>query len=205
MKKWVMALGLLMQAAVVASAQPYGPPPGGPPPDGGMYGEGRFQPERDGLMFGAALGFGAVRFGDGSEASEAYGGGGGSFYIGGFLNRNLAIMFDVEASAFSVGRRTDDAVFTSTISTAAVKAYLTENLWLKGGIGWAQLFYQDAFSESQSDPGFGLMAGGGIDVMARRKWALSVELNGAVGSYDVGARDRASVSNGSLLVGLHFY
>ena len=196
---------------------PQGPPPqqgyqgmyGNPDPntggsnDSGYYGEDRFRPERDGLMLGFSLGFGAVKFGDGNDEDNSYGGGGGSFYIGWFLNRKVAIMFDVEASAFSVGYR--DAVFTSAVSTAAAKAYLTDSLWVKGGIGWAQLFYEDEFSQGQSDPGFGLMAGAGIDLMSRRKWALGLEINAAVGSYDVGARDNATVSNGSLMVGFHFY
>ena len=183
--------------------QPYYQQP--PPPDS-YYGHPEtYKPARDGLTVGFSLGLGAVSFSDGGSRSDGYGGVAGGFFIGAYLSPQIALMFDGEATSFRVGDYQDDAFFTQAIGTVAVKVHLGDKVWVKGGLGFAQLSYEDNFGSAESEPGGAVMVGAGIELWQRRKMSVDLSFNGAVGSYDTGNRDRATVTNGALLVGFNWF
>jgi len=177
-----------------------------PPPPDSYYGHPEtYRPVRDGLTVGFSLGLGVVSFSDGRDRSEGYGGVSGAFYIGAYLSPNLALMFDGEATSFRVGDYNDNAFFTQAIGTFAVKAHLAEKFWIKGGLGFAQLSFENDYGRAESEPGGAVMVGAGIELWQRRKMSIDLQVNAAVGSYDTGNPDRATVSNGAVMVGFNWF
>jgi hypothetical protein len=191
-----------MMWAGVAAAQPGSPPPPPPPPPGGggyyaaqppTYYPG--PPERSGFLIGFSLGGGEMIATD-CEGCDSLAGLGFDFSIGGFINPRLAIMYD----AFAVLHPEDDVVLTNGTNTAAVQYWVTPQLWIKGGIGFSQIRLSDGGGEIAAEYGVGATAGVGFEVISSRTFALDIAGRVSHGTFDGGG-----VSNGAVLVGVHWY
>jgi hypothetical protein len=186
-----IALSTLLAGASSAQAQ-YGYPPPPPPPQRGMY--------RGGLTLGGSAGVGAIS----SQNCGPYCGGAGMIegHIGGMLNPRLALMGD-----FWLGVHPwDDGYGTGTtyhgIYTFAVQFWATPILWIKGGVGFANLvFGYDGSAGVSDESGPASMAAIGVEVLQSYNFALDLQFRVGRGFYSEGP----DVSNAAFLVGVNWY
>jgi hypothetical protein len=132
-KRLAVAIGVALLTAfgsLSAAQAQYAPRPYyAPPPPSGFY--------RSGLTFGGSLGVGAIS----SNGCGDYCGAAGMIegHIGGMINPRLALMGDIWGTA----HHWDDGYGTGTtyqgIYTLAAQYWVTDILWVKGGVGFAQL------------------------------------------------------------------
>jgi|tagenome__1003787_1003787.scaffolds.fasta_scaffold19969811_1 hypothetical protein len=195
-KRLAMAVGIgaivLLGSLSAAQAQ-YGapPPPYYPPgPPRGMY--------RSGLVVGFGLGLGAIST---SQDCGPCGGaaGGFEFHVGGMLNPRLALMFD----GWGLGRTLDGGgTLTNGMAAVALQYWVNEIIWLKGGVGFAEIriSYDDYYYRDDSLSGLGIMGAAGFEIMQSYNFALDLQLRLAHMSYDFGG-----ANNFALMVGLNWY
>ena len=201
----------------LAQAQPGGPPPPPPPSGagGGYYGPPPAQ--ESGAFFnrrGLAIGFG---FGVGGMSAESGpiecvgcdyepAAVGVDFHIGAMINPRFALLFEVWGTGQAVdadGR----TVLVQTMAMAALQYWLTPQLWLKGGLGAAQLSYSfdDGYGETDSaeiDSGGAIMGAVGYEIMSGRKFAIDLQLRVGSGTYE-GISDQ--INAGTLSVGFNWF
>jgi hypothetical protein len=155
-----------------------------------MAAEANLEPERrrEGLAIGFGLGP-SMQVGFGIDEAS---GTGGSFNlrIGTSASDRLAWFVDFFiAGAPREGDTGENKINQSANLTAGAQVFLLEALWLRAGLGLGQL---ELRSESAGGPekthhaGLGAIAGGGIDLMRRGRFALSGDLTFVSGLYKDG-------------------
>jgi hypothetical protein len=83
-----------------------------------------------------------------------------SGHIGGFVGPRLALMFEAQANVQQISMGTfveDDEFLTQSAAMVAAQYWLTPQLWVKGGIGVANLQVNTTFTESVPENGLALM------------------------------------------------
>jgi hypothetical protein len=193
----LVLLGLLGSGAV-AQAQYYqqAPPPGygyppPPPPRYGMY--------RSGLVFGAALGIGGISAqdcGDTCGAGFAF-----ELHLGGMVTPVFALMGDVWVNTHSIPD--SDGTLVHTIYTVAGQYWVTDKLWLKGGIGGGDIQIaskSDNFAYTDEN-GLAVMAAGGFELLQVDNFALDAQLRLGHGFYSQGG----DATNWAIMIGANWY
>ena len=160
--------------------------------------------QRSGLMIGLSVGGGAtdvsgtsanpntnVALVEGSHASGALG-----FYIGGHVNRRMALMFDAayaESTSDSVGdgelrvglrrllfRAASSAQKVYSFS-GAVQFWPSSRIWLRGGLGTGYLDRsvetEDVTISIESGAGLAALGGAGVDVWRRNHFTMDVQFH----------------------------
>jgi len=182
MKKIIIIACLLFPS--LAFAQYYSQPPPGSQFPGGFHNRtGR-------LIFGASLGLGGMSDKGGDiECSNCYYGtltGEISGHIGGFLGPRFALMGEAQANAQTLETTGyDDTTLVQTALMLAGQYWLTPQLWIKGGIGFANLQVQDSYGAlAPPENGGAIMGAIGFELLSARY--LSIDLQGRIldGSYD---------------------
>jgi hypothetical protein len=180
MKKIIILACLLFPS--MAFAQYYSAP--GP---SSQY-PGGFHNRTGRLIFGGSLGLGGMsdKGGDINCANCDYGTVSGeiSGHIGGFLGPRFALMGEAQANMQTLATDGfDDTVLVQTALMLAGQYWVTPQLWIKGGIGFADLQVQDSFGASRPENGGALMGAIGFELLSARY--LSIDLQGRLinGSY----------------------
>jgi hypothetical protein len=190
----LLVLAALMLAPAVASAQRgggyYNNQPNAQSPGGFHNRTGR-------LIFGVNLGLGGMsdRGGDiecsGCDYSPLAGEGGG--HIGGFLGPRFALMAELQVNVQTLTSDRFNGDTTSLVQSALMVAgqyFITPQLWIKGGIGFANIqversYYGDGIIDAASAPesGGAILGAVGYEVLSSR--LFSVDLQGRLlnGSY----------------------
>lgn len=215
MKRHLVAFAAVLLAPAAAAAQPgYGPPPG--PAPAGYYSQpspvaGGFHDRTGRMALGFSLGLGGMQIGDAEVdcpscdydpiAFEV------DFHIGGMLSPRFALLFEVQAN----GKTIDDNGFgaTSLVQATAMVAgqyWLTPQLWIKGGIGGANLSYSydDGYTTDSEDidQGAAIMGAIGYEVLSARNFSIDLQGRLVSGSYD--SFDQ-NVTSGSVGVGFNWF
>lgn len=208
MKKLII-LALLF-APSLAFAQYYSQPPPNSTLPGGFHNRtGR-------LMFGGSLGLGAMNddFGDIECTNCDYGtlAGQGALHLGGFIGPRLALMAEVQGNAqtLSSDRYSGD---TSTLVQGALmiaaQFWVTPQLWVKGGVGFARLqversYFGDGIVDESSVPenGLALLGAVGFELLSARHFSIDLQGRLINGSYD--AIDN-NVTAGSIGIGINWF
>jgi hypothetical protein len=191
-KRFAIAIGIGLLTAFgslsAAHAQyGYGAPPRG------VY--------RQGLVIGASLGGGDMA----SQNCGPYCGGSGMIegHIGGMLNPRLALMADL----FAAIHPWDDGVYTGQtyngIYTLALQYWVTDIIWLKGGMGFAHLQYgYDGTGASLGDESaFALMGAGGVEILQSYNFAVDLQFRIGNGFYSQGP----DITNYAFMIGVNWY
>jgi hypothetical protein len=168
-------------------ASPYYPPPPAEP-----YGI-----RRGGLVLGFALGGGGINFQDGSDRGFAY-----SFDIGGMLNNNMALMFDVSGLSHAVSSFEEES---HSIFGGVLRVFFLRFLWAQAGIGLGELSTSDGWGYTTDSTGSALAGifGAGAEVLQTTSgFSLDLQLRVAGARY---GSDVGRVINTSFLIGLNFY
>ncbi|WP_428262151.1 hypothetical protein [Haliangium sp.] len=184
----------------------YGPPPRRsrhyPPPPPPVYGPA----VRRGLTLGAGFGIGNMSASSGPiecfDCDYDTGAFGFDFHIGGMLSPHMALLFEL----WVTGKTLDYAgteLMTQSFAMVAAQYWVTPRLWLKGGLGAAQLrvTWDDGFVETAED-GFGVMGAVGYELFAGQQLAIDLQLRFGTGSYDT---IDEQISAGTLGVGMNWY
>jgi hypothetical protein len=194
---------LVLGTASVAHAQYQSPPPGyyAPPPGYGYPPPPPPPPPRyyrSGLTIGVGLGFGgtsANNCGDSCGAGFAY-----ELHIGGMLNPQLALLFQISGVMHSIPNSSIDTY--NTMYLAAVQFFPTNQLWLKGGVGLAHYTETDVFTGDQGDDtGKAIMVAAGYEVYQTGPFAVDLQLHLGESFYSV-AKDHGTLA---FLVGFNWY
>ena len=189
--KSLLVLGALAALPVLAPSEASAQPGGyyqGPPPNSQL--PGGFHNRQGRLMFGFSLGLGAMHDDFGDIECDNCGAASGmvSGHIGGFIGPRFALRFEAQANIQQISQGTfveDDTFLTQAAGMVAAQYWLTPQLWLKGGLGLANLQLSDnAGNASRPENGTAIMGAVGFELFSSRY--LSVDLQGRAinGSYD---------------------
>ncbi|MEJ7596938.1 MAG: outer membrane beta-barrel protein [Kofleriaceae bacterium] len=206
MKTTSLFLGLAVAfslAPTQADAQPGGGYYGAPPPRV----PGGFHDRMGRVAFGFQLGLGYMKddFGDIECTNCDSVAVGVSGHIGGFLSPRFALLFELQANAqtLQAGEFADEDVYlTQSAAMVAAQYWVTPQLWLKGGLGLANLQVSDAYEAFDVDNGFALMAGLGYELFSARNFAVDLQgriINGAYEGID------NNITSGTIGVGINWY
>jgi len=181
MKKIIILACLLFPS--MAFAQYYsGPSPSGQYPGGFHNRTGR-------LAFGFSAGLGGMsdKGGDIECTNCDYGTFAGqlSGHIGGFLGPRFALMGEAQANVQTLATDGfDDTTLVQTALMLAGQYWLTPQLWIKGGIGFANLQVQDSAGfVSRPENGGALMGAIGFEILSARFFSIDLQGRLLNGSY----------------------
>ncbi|HUH01329.1 MAG TPA: hypothetical protein VML75_04995 [Kofleriaceae bacterium] len=193
-----------------ALAQPGAPPPPPPPGGGGYYAQPPVMDDgffyREGFTLGFGLGFGGMS----SDSNVTSCGNcdyepaaiGLDFHLGGMVNHRLALLGEVWGTGQAV-EQSGRTVLIQTMWMFAAQYWVTPQLWIKGGIGVAQLTasYDDGF-EDEIDTGGGLMGALGYEILSSDRFSLDLQGRLGSASYD---RIGDNITAGTISLGINWY
>lgn len=203
-------LAPLSLAPAVAEAQPggyYAQPPTNQLPGGFHNRQGR-------MMFGGSLGLGGMsdRGGDIECINCDYGtvAGMGSLHLGGFLGPRVALMAEVQANIQTLATDGfDDTQLVQSALMGAVQYWITPQLWIKGGLGFANIQVEDTYYGTVGPPKNGLAIMGAVGFELLSAPYFSIDLQGRLlnGSYDgeTGGIQDNSITAASIGIGLNWF
>lgn len=195
MKTLVMLAFLL--APGLAAAQGYyggsGPGQYGPPPSTQL--PGGFHNRQGRLIFGVNAGLGGMSDTGGdvdcyncsSVAGQLAG------HIGGFIGPRFALMGELQGNAqtLSVGAAGDTETLVQTALMIAGQYWITPQLWIKGGIGFANVqvewsAYGDGVTDAATQPenGVAILGAVGFELLSARNFSVDVQGRLLNGAYD---------------------
>jgi hypothetical protein len=199
-------LAPLSLAATEASAQP-----------GGYYAQpastqlpGGFHNRQGRLIFGFSLGLGHMSDSEGKIGGDASVGfstlsAAVSGHIGGFVGPRLAIMAEVQGNAVTLSSDgIDDVTLVQSTLMGAVQYWITPQLWIKGGLGFANLSVDDTYyNDSQNiDNRMAVMGAVGFELLSSQRFSVDLQGRLLAGSYD--GIDQ-QINCGSIGVGINWF
>lgn len=192
----VAAMATSLFAPSTAHAQPGAPPPPPPPGGGGGYYATPPPPihapywQRRGLTIGFGFGVGGMSAESGpiecAGCDYDPAAGGFDFHIGGMISPRLALVFEIwgTAQALESSGRT---MLVQTMAMVGLQYWLTRQLWIKGGVGAANLSvsYDDGRGGDSEDidTGGAIMGAIGYEIMSSRRFAIDLQLRVGSGTY----------------------
>ncbi len=178
-------------------AQPQYYPP--PPPPRGVY--------RSGLVYGFSLGVGGLSLADCGDVCGAVGM--AEFHLGGMIGPRLALMGDFwEGVRYFSDLNLGTGETFHGIYTLALQYWLTDQLWVKGGLGVGRIQINSDISAFPVDDesGFGFMLAAGIEVVQSYNFALDLQLRyGNVAYSSVSSGGAGDANTFGVLVGFNWY
>lgn len=192
---------VIMCVPVLASAQ--GQPGRGSPAPGG------FQDRAGRVTWGFAIGLGGMHDGGSTVtnclncdfkplALELDG------HIGGMLSPRFGLMFEAQINAQTVHSSVfgDDAILSQSAAMIAGQFWLLPQLWIKGGLGIADLQIDDSFVTEDFGSGGVLMGAIGVELLSARNLALELQARVIQGTYN-SLED--NVTSGTIGFGVNWY
>ena len=170
--KSILVLALVLVPSLASAQGYYGGPP--PYPGGFHHRMGR-------LAFGFSIGIGGMSDQAGltncdncsynPAALEA------DIHLGGFITPRVAILFEGQINAQTVHADdlNGDTVVTNTALMGALQFWLTPQLWIKGGIGFAHLDVNNDVGGDGYGGGVALMGAVGFELLSTRRFALDLQ------------------------------
>jgi hypothetical protein len=125
-------------------------------------------------------------------------------HIGGFLTPRFALMGEAQGNFQTVhsDAYNGDTVLSQNTLMIAGQYWVTPQLWIKGGIGFAYLQADDYYFTYEVGSGAAIMGGIGYELLSARNFAVDLQGRIIQGTYnDFGD----SVTSGTVGVGLNWY
>ena len=201
--KRLLVLAIVALPGLAGAQGYYGGGYGPPPVPGGFHNRtGR-------LAWGFSIGLGGMHD-DGSDITqcdncnyspvtvEADG------HIGGMLSPRFALLgeFQVNAQTVHSDAFNGDTVLSQGALMLAGQFWVTPQLWLKAGIGVADLQAQDAEYNIDLGSGGAVMAGAGYELLSARNFAVDLQARIIEGEYNSG---NDHITSGTIGLGLNWY
>lgn len=160
------------------------------------------------LMFGGSLGLGGMRD-NGSGVTNCDNCRNGlavelDGHIGGMLNPRFGLMFEGQLNGRTVHSNVFDAdtILTQSAAMIAGQYWITPMLWVKGGIGFANLRADDAYVIYDYGSGLAILGAVGFELMSARYFSLDLQGRLIDGAYNSGTDHVTSLSVG---LGINWY
>lgn len=159
-------------------------------------------------MFGGSLGLGGMRDnGSGiTNCDNCTNGLAIEFdgHIGGMLNPRFALMFEGQLNGRIVHSNLYDAdtMLTQSAAMLAGQYWITPMLWVKGGLGFANLRAEDDYFIVDYGSGLAILAGVGFEVLSSRYFSLDLQGRIIDGAYNSGSDHVTALSVG---LGINWY
>ena len=140
--------------------------------------------EREGFLFGVAIGGGSIscKDCDGSSSGPTV-----DLHIGTMVGEKLAVVLD--GSGIGVSEEDDygDSLNeTFTVETIALQYWVSDRVWVKGGIGVASMRLSCDGCDSITDNGLGMMGAVGVELYQKGKFAIDVQGRFLTAKHDLG-------------------
>jgi hypothetical protein len=133
-------------------------------------------------------------------------------HIGGMLSNRMALLFEIQGNAQQIALDpTNDVTLRQVLIMGALQYWLTPIVWIKGGIGVANVDVIDNNSGivyGVNDSGLGLMAGIGVELLSARHFALDLQgrLTEGIYHYNDGTTAGSdNITSGTIGLGLNWY
>lgn len=126
-------------------------------------------------------------------------------HIGGMLSPRFALLGEFQGNAQTVHSDAfnGDTILTQSAIMLAGQFWVTPQLWIKGGIGFAHLDAQDSFGNAWDFGGGGaVMAGAGYELLSARNFAVDLQARIIEGAYNSG---NDHITSGTIGLGLNWY
>lgn len=202
--KSILVLAIMLGVPSLAGAQGY---------YGGGYGPapipGGFHHRMGALAWGFSVGIGGMH--DNGSGITACGNcdyspvtGEVDGHIGGMLSPRFALLgeFQVNAQTVNSDAFNGDTVLTQSAIMLAGQYWITPILWVKGGIGVADLQAQDSNYQIDFGEGLAVMGAVGIELMSARRFALDLQGRIIEGTYNSGDDH---ITSGTVGLGFNWY
>jgi hypothetical protein len=125
-------------------------------------------------------------------------------HIGGMLSPRFGLMLELQGNARTVHSDllNGDTILSQTTAMVAAQYWVTPQLWVKGGLGIAQLQADDQYVTYDYGSGGAIMGGIGFELLSSR--FFSIDLQGRIieGAYNSGDDH---VTSGTVGVGVNWY
>lgn len=127
-------------------------------------------------------------------------------HIGGYIGSRLALLLEGQVNAQTVNSDRDngDTILSQGVALVAAQYWITPQLWIKGGIGLAQLQYDNQYADQPYDiaSGTAIMGAAGYEIFSSPRFAVDLQVRGISGSYE-GMSEH--VSGGNIGLGFNWY
>jgi hypothetical protein len=123
------------------------------------------------FTIGGGGGLGGLQVKDSAGATQTTSAGAFTFRLGLGLRPGLLLMWDMEGAVADTG----SATYRQVANLAALQLFLTNRLFLKGGLGVAQVSHSSNESSSSTDLGGAAMGGVGYEIFQGWHWSLDLE------------------------------
>lgn len=214
--KSLLILAAILAFPHIASAQGYYGGRGG---GGGYYNSpqaagvlpGGFHNRQGRLIFGFSLGLGGMKDSGGdidcANCDYSTAAGEVSGHIGGFIGPRLALLGEVQANLQTLSSNGyEDTTLVQSALMFAAQYWITPQLWIKGGIGFANVQvdheYWDGTATEPVDNGMALMGAVGFELLSARYFSLDLQGRLINGSYK-GIDD--SITAASVGIGINWF
>lgn len=125
-------------------------------------------------------------------------------HLGGFLGPRFALMgeFQVNGKTVQLNGIDGDTIISQNALMIAGQFWISPQLWVKGGIGFANMQADDAYFTYDLGNGGVIMGGIGYEVFSARDLAVDIQGRLIQGAYN-GIDDK--VTSGTVGVGINWY
>jgi hypothetical protein len=209
--KSFLILAIVLVPALASAQGYYGP--GGRGGRGGYYQgttvPGGFHARAGRLTFGASIGLGGMHD-DGSAITSCDNcdfnpiAGEFDFHLGGMLTHRFGLMAEAQFNAQTIHSNfvNGDTTVVHSALMLAGQFWLLPQLWIKGGVGLANLRIDDDFFTDDLGNGVALMGAIGVELFSARNFAIELQGRIISGTFN-SANDH--VTSGTIGVGLNWY
>jgi hypothetical protein len=182
--KSILVLAVLFAPELASAQGYYGPGPYSPYPGGFHRRMGR-------LAWGFSVGFGGMTDSGGitqcdstcSYNNYAYE---ADLHLGGFVSPRAAIMFEGQINGQTVhsDAASGDTVVNQTALMVALQYWLTPQIWIKGGLGFAHLDESNDLGATGFGGGAAILGAVGFELLSSRRFALDLQGRIIEGEYN---------------------
>jgi hypothetical protein len=125
-------------------------------------------------------------------------------HIGGMISPRFALLFEAQANGQTIHSDVfgDDTTLTQGAVMVAAQVWLLPQLWLKGGLGFANLQTDDAYVTRDLGNGGALLGAIGFEIFSARNFALDLQGRIIAGTYNSGDDH---LTSGTIGLGVNWY
>jgi hypothetical protein len=107
-------------------------------------------------------------------------------HLGAFVGPRAAILFEAQVNGQTVSRdaTSGDTVVNQSALMVALQYWLTPQLWIKGGIGFADLTESNDLTSTGFGGGAAFMGAVGFELLSSRRFALDLQGRIIEGEYN---------------------
>ncbi len=125
-------------------------------------------------------------------------------HLGGMIAPRVALMLELQVNGQTIhsDAQNGDTTVTQSAAMFAAQFWLLPQLWIKGGIGLADLNVDDTFVTQDLGSGIAVMGAIGFEIFSARNFAIDLQGRLIEGTYNSGDDH---ITSGTVGVGFNWY